>query len=257
VPGIVVAAVLLALGGLIANGLGLGVTWRALLAAPGTVVMLVGAGLINPGWSRAFIGVLVFLAAISLDGFERRCQARHLNPGTVLLAVSVVGLYEAVPDPDLALVLLGASLPLLLLGWPVPAASLGGAGWAAFGLLGWEAGVGGTGRLSAVIGGVGCLGLFLAEPIATALRRNRSSFLELLPSGPAGGLVLGLVQLAVVYVASRLAGANPRHDARLAVVIVAADLVLSALVLSSIARRPRGANSRPRVPGGSTFKQGT
>lgn len=235
VTGCVAGAALLGLGGLAASGRDYGLLWRGVLAAPGTVVLMAGAGLVNPGWSRAVVGVLVFLAAISLHGFERRCRAHDLNPGMVMLAVTVVGLYETVPDPDLALVLLGAALPLLFLGWPFPAASLGGAGWAAFGLVGWEAGVGGSGRLSAVIGGVGCLGLFLVEPLATALRGNKVSVLELLPPRAGGGLVLGLAQLAVVYVASRIAGANPRHDATVAVLIVAADLALWALGFSWLA----------------------
>ena len=85
--------------------------------------------------------------AVVLADFDVRWRHRGLGP--VLLPVSLLGVYATVPDTEMALVALGAALPLSLLGWPVALASWGRAGaWAVAGSLVWVTASGGVGRAS-------------------------------------------------------------------------------------------------------------
>jgi len=97
-----------------------------------------------------------------LDHYHRR---RSLGPA--LLLVTVVGVYLTVPDTEGARALVGAAIPLVLVVLPRPAATLGASGLgASLGILTWITVVEGTPRPGSVVGGLGCLGLFVAEPLA-------------------------------------------------------------------------------------------
>jgi hypothetical protein len=170
VTGLTVAVVLLVAGGLVADLARLPMAARLVLGVPGAIVLVQKTALPDPTWARVFAGVLAVVGGTLVADLDRRHAANGLGP--VLATVTVVGLYENVPDPDFALLIVGAALPLVLLGWPVPLARLGGAGSAGLmGLFAWADAVGGRGRLSAVIAGAACLGLLAVEPVSRLLRR--------------------------------------------------------------------------------------
>jgi hypothetical protein len=176
-----------------------------------------------PGpWLSLLAAVAAVVVAVLLADFDDRWGHRGLGPA--LLAVSLAGVYATVPDTEMALVALGAVLPLTLLGWPRPLASLGRAGaWAAAGSLVWVVASGGAARGSAVVGGIACLGLLVVEPVARRLHPEHRSVLARLPDGRLGTPAAAAVQLGLVYVASRVAGTQPS-------VVVAAAIALAATV---------------------------
>jgi hypothetical protein len=177
------------------------------------------------------------VGAVALADFDTRWGHRGLGP--VLLAVSFAGVYTTVPDTELALVALGAALPLALLGWPWPLASLGRLGAAsAAGALCWVATIGGVGRGSAVVGGIACLGLMVIEPMARRLQPDRRSVLECLPDGHWGAPLIAAVHLGFVYVAARVAGTRPTVAS--ATVLALVELVAGvslALVVTAVGTR--------------------
>jgi hypothetical protein len=155
----------------------------AALAAGGALWL--GGGALT-GWSLAaeegaMAAVLVALATCAagalLDDFDRRRRAQGLAP--LLLAVTAGGIYATVPDVEAAVVVVGAAMPMALLGWPFPLAwarparpppSLGTPGaLATAGLLVWTVAAGSSGRAGPVAGGLACLGLLVAEPLARRL----------------------------------------------------------------------------------------
>jgi hypothetical protein len=185
--------------------------------------LVVGAGVVVGGWLLA--------------DFDARWRQRGLGP--VLLTVSIAGVFSTVPDTETALVALGTALPLTLLGWPWPLASLGRAGaYAAVGALLWVVATGGLGRASSVVGGLGCLALVVVEPLARLLSPG-GSVLDLLPTGRLGAVVAGGLHLGLVYVAARVAGFQASVAA--AAWIVAAELGLAVALAAAVgsARRRR------------------
>jgi len=143
---------------------------RVLASLPGAAVLAFGTRLPAPLAARLLAGAVVVLVAATLPGLERRHRGTGLGP--VLFAVSAVGCYETVPTPDLALVVVGVSVPLALLAWPRPLARLGRSGPAAVAILAWAAVAGGQGRPVTMVTGLACLGLLLVEPLAALLGRH-------------------------------------------------------------------------------------
>jgi hypothetical protein len=191
-----------------------------------------------PPWIAVAAGV----AGALLAGFDRRWRGQGLAP--LLLAVSAVGVYATVPDVEWALVVVGAALPLALLGWPGPLApggllgprrrdgpaqpppSLGVAGsLAAAALLAWTVAAGGAGRPGSVVGGLACLGVLAVEPLArlldprhrSALARPRAAWTAL-----AAHLVLVAVAARVVGRAETVAAALPLAGLALAAALAVA-----------------------------------
>jgi hypothetical protein len=151
------------------------------------------------------VAVVTVIGAWSVADFDRRWRSQGYVP--VLWAVTVVGVYYTVPDTTEALVLLGAALPLIPLGWPWPVASFGRAGsWAAVGILTWTIAIEGYFRQSAIVGGIGCLGILAFEPLVRLLRRDHSTPFQLLPASRWGVIVLAIGHLGLVYYSSRVAG---------------------------------------------------
>jgi hypothetical protein len=101
-------------------------TWYrgAVLAVPGA--LLLARGVISDP-DVAWVGPLVAMATVGgglvLAEFDRRWSG--LGAAPLLLAITAAGIYGTVPDTEEALALLGAALPLVLLGWPLTFASLG------------------------------------------------------------------------------------------------------------------------------------
>ena len=162
------------------------------------------AGLaLRPPW----IALLAGVAGALLADFDRRWRRQGL--AVPLLAVSAAGVYLTVPDVEAAVVVGGAALPRVLLGWPVPfwrahpPPSLGLLGaLAAAGLLVWTVASGGAARPGSVVGGLGCLGVLAVEPLARLLdRRHRSPL-----AGERAGWIALAVQLLLVGVAARVVG---------------------------------------------------
>jgi hypothetical protein len=175
------------------------------LAVPGAWLLVARSGLELEQWARLLLGASIVLGGWLLADFDARWRRQGLGP--VLLAVSVAGVYVTVPDTEQALVALGVALPLALLGWPWPLASLGRAGaFAATGVLLWVVGAGGAARGSAVVGGAACLGLLAVEPVARLLDPRRDSVLEWLPESRWGVVAAALPHLGLVYLAARVAG---------------------------------------------------
>ena len=221
--------VLLGLGGFVAGYLG-GVD-RALvstaLAVPGAIALSTHTGAHRAYWVAPLAIIAVVCAAPLTADFDRRFGVR--GGPLVLYAVSVVGVFYAVPNTARALVLLGVALPIALLGWPIALARLGQAGsYVAVGALVWVATYEGRGRDAATIGAIACLGLLVVE------RWSNSRW------GVAGAV---LVQLVLVLVASRVAGI--RHATGTAALVVVIEMSTAVLVLwrfdlSAGSRQDRG-----------------
>ena len=226
----------------------LGVPWfvQAGLAVPGSV-MLAATAVPGGGWVPAFVASTVVVGGTAAGEFDRRWRDTGIGP--VLLAISVAGVYVTTPETKRVLVLLGAALPLPLLGWPIPLAAVGRAGtYAATGVLMWAAALDGATRQSSIVGAAACLGLLVAEPVARIAGRGRSP-LELLAPLPRWLWVLpaALAHLGLVFVAARVAGL--RADVESAVVIAGALLASSIVVGALLAPLLRRRLPVPSAPG--------
>jgi hypothetical protein len=181
------------------------------LFVPGGVLLALSLPERTPLWASMACAVAVVAGSAlgaELDHYHRR---RSLGP--MLLLVSVVGVYLTVPDTEGARALVGAAIPLVLVVLPRPAATLGAAGLgASLGVLGWITVVEGLPRPGSIVGGLGCFGLFVAEPLA---RRYVPGLRERDGHGPfdhwRNTAVATGVQAVVVLWASRVAGFA--HDA--------------------------------------------
>jgi hypothetical protein len=198
-------------------------------ALPGASLMTTNTLLPSPNWVNTLVVVTVTVGGTLVVDFDRRHRDRGWAP--MLIAVSALGVYYTVPDTERAMVLLGAALPLVLLGWPFPLASLGAVGaYPSVGALAWVAASDGRGRLTAIVGGVACLGLLVAEPIARLVRQDARGVIDALPREPLSAIVLGAGQLVLVFGASRVVGMRPvvRDAALLAVMELTAAVVILA-----------------------------
>ena len=198
--------VLVAVAGIGAAGAGLGSRprWllRGALAAPFATLLAVDSS--PTAWTRVAVGLAATLVALSAADLDRRLGWGMLTP--VLYAMSVAGVFVAVPDTEEAAALLGAALPLAVLAWRVPWARLGSAGAAsATALLIWTTAVGGRGRPPSIVGGLACLGLLAVVPLLDLLL-GRGRFRS--PSPTRAVLVHGVP----VLVAARIAGISPHMD---------------------------------------------
>ena len=207
----------------------------ALAAGVQLTLGLPGEPVPGPALGLAIVVAAVGVAALLAD-FDARWRHRGLGP--VLLSVSLLGVYATVPDTEMALVAVGVALPLSLLGWPWPLAAWGRVGaWMVAGSLLWVVASGGVGRGSAVIGGIACLGLLAVEPIARRLHPDRRSVLSRLPGGLLGAPVAAVVQLLLVYVASRVAGTRSSVAAA-ATIAMAGAAVAVGLALAAAGKVP-------------------
>lgn len=241
------------LGGLVAALACLGLWWRGrdrppavagfALAAAAAVGFAVAApprpSLPWPALVAAAVAVAAALAA-----FDRRWRSLGLAP--VLLAVTAAGIWATVPDVEAALVLLGAALPMALLGWPPflarraparPPPAFGVAGsLAVAGVLVWAVASGGTGRPGSVVGGLACLGLLAVEPAVRALDPRRRSPLDPLERRPGLAWAALAAQLVLVAVAARVVGRPERAATALGLAVL--ELGLAVAAGAAVARRP-------------------
>jgi hypothetical protein len=217
---------------------GLLTMWWRPLALTGLVFAIPGASLLasntdlpDISWVKPLVVVATVVGGTLVADFDRR-HARRGWP-VVMFAVSVVGVYFTVPDTERALVLVGASLPLVLLGWPFPFASLGTVGaYPAVGALAWTAAFEGLGRPASIVAGVACLGLFVAEPIARLAQGPTQAILSRLPMRWWIAFPVVIGHLVLVFIASRVAGL--RTGVGTAAVIALIELAMALTVLSAL-----------------------
>jgi hypothetical protein len=235
------------LGALLAAGVVADLThlpWiaRVPLAIPGALLIAGTSEVGETSWAPTAVVAAVVVGGSLVAPFDGAW--RDHGPGPLLLGISMAGVYLTVPDTERALLVFGAALPLAGLGWPVRLASLGGAGsMTAVGLLSWTAAADGFGRPSSIVGGLACVGLMVAEPLAADAVGRAGALAERLrgvwwavPALAAGHVVL-------VFIASRVAGV--RDTVEEAVFICGATLVVAIVVLAVVT----AAFSRPRQTG--------
>jgi hypothetical protein len=244
-PGLVEGLAALAGAGLVAGVLPRPEIAGIVLAVPGAWVVASRGDLMDVGWVPVLVAAAAVLGGALVADFDRRWRRTGFAP--VLLAVAAVGVYYSVPDTEQASVLLGAALPVAALGGPLALAGLGSAGaYAATGLVAWTAATGGLARPSSIVGGIACLGLLIAEPLARALAPTGASLLDFVERRWWGVVPVAAGQLTLVYVASRWAGLRPGVGQ--AVVIVTIDLAVAVAIVagygSGLGGRSRAAHSQ-------------
>lgn len=260
--GTATAFVLLALGGIAATRMRsrmwdqwyvtFGRTAVALL--PGAVLLAVTFPVTTPAWLRIAAAVGVLVTGVLAHDFDLEQGPR--GAPFVLLAVSAVGVYYTVPDTELPLVLLGASVPFALISFPQPLRRMGSAGTATtMGVFAWVIVVGGQGRAGSVVAGFATLGLLLVEPLARRLprsnavagkwvegRRHSERWMSVV-------IVAALVQLTLCAYCATMAGRESEAYAAALMVVPALVLVgaLAPTVLPLTRVRPRSTSSRRRA----------
>jgi hypothetical protein len=214
-----------------------------LAAMPFAGLLALAPGVPSTGWVRALVVGGVAAGAMAAARTDAMWDATGLTP--VLYAITAFGVFAAVPDTEEAAVLLGASVPAVLCGWPLGRARLGPAGAAgAAALMVWVSAVGGRGRLPSIVGAVACLGLLVTLPAGRWLA-DRWLGRTVCAGDPAvlpPVLVLA-AQAATVAVASRVAGIS--SELRVAVP-TAVGITIAALAASAWLTGHRWRSSRVR-----------
>ncbi len=197
----------LVLAGLVGAGLRLPL-FGALLSVPGAWIVATNAALPHAGWIHFVVGAGTVVGGYLMGEFDSHHRAQAF--GMPLLAVTVACVYFTVPDTEGAAVLLGAALPLALLGWPLPLASIGRAfAPAVTAVVLFTVARGGWARPSSVIGGAACLGLLVLVPAVRAVFRQRRDLVDVIAAGwspTAAALPVCFVQLLFAGFASRIVG---------------------------------------------------
>ncbi len=196
------------------------------------VVAFSAGGAVSPVITGAAIALAAALVTTHDDHFRDAASTMPLFFGSTL------GVLVTVPDTEQAMVLVGAALPTVLLGWPLRLGSLGPAGAAAIGVFGYVAVT--AVRAGAVIGALGSLGLLLVEPIGRALARRRPTALRAIAHGRGIGFYVFVALHAVLVLgAARIAGL--RNDATTATLLLLPFLAAGVL----LAAAPSGAQPPP------------
>lgn len=248
-PGLLEGLVALAGAGLAARVLPRPGLSGSILALPGAWMLASAGDFGEIGWLRAVVVAAASAGGALVADFDRRHEETGLPP--VLFAVTVAGVYFVLPDTEHASVLLGASLPLLLLGRPRALAGLGSAGaYAATGLVVWTVAADGAARPAAIVGGVACLGLLVIEPLARTIRPRGSSLLIGFGRPGPSFAVAAAGHLALVYIASRWAGLRPTVTE--SVVIVTIEFVLAMAAVAGMGGVVAAKGRTPRMQHGGT-----
>jgi hypothetical protein len=201
-----VACAVLAMGGAAAGRTRHGSSIAgAAMALPGALLVILALDGSGSSWTPWLVVLVIVAGAPLLASFDRR--QRNLGLGPLLFTITVAGAYVTLPDTERVLAMLGAALPLTLLGWPRPLASIGpGGGYALVGVYAWVAASGGQLRTAAVIGAIGALGLLLVEPIARWLAGDAPVSAGRRTADTHTLLAFAAFQVIVVALAARLAG---------------------------------------------------
>lgn len=200
---------------------------RMLAAVPGAWLIVGSLGTVYSTWISWLLLAVIVVGGTFTAHTDQKLSAPILGP--LLLAVTAIGVFLAVPDTEEILVVVGAIVPLAVLGWPLGISKLGSSGsYMAVGILVWASAWGGVGRPAAIVGAVSCLGVFLLIPV--------SPHRDVLFSWDSYGALLVGLHLGLVAVASRLSG--QQSDPRLAVVYAAAALGGGYIITQLATTRP-------------------
>jgi hypothetical protein len=190
----------------------LGRWWSVLLMVSGALLVIADLeGL--PGWMQV-VGFVAIVVAVPLATHLDRVLPRCMP---LLVLVSVAGIYACAPDTEISKVMLGALVPVALLGF-VRGVQPCAATASLVGLVVWTAVLEGRGRPGAVVGSIACLGVVLLAPL---VRWRRSALRPTL-------LVLA-TQVALVLFVSRVAGL--RDSAWIALALCVPAFVIASLLL--------------------------
>jgi len=238
---LVPALMALGVGGLVVDVAPTTGRFLPLLALPGAW-LLAATVEADQDWLSLAVGLTAAFGGALVSDFDRRWSFQPPGPG--LVVVSFAGVFLTVPETAEALPVLGAALPLTLIGWPLNLARLGAGGsLASTGLLAWVVAQGGMFRDSAVVGGLACLAMLVAEPLGRALVRRRVAW-------PTTVLVLVAVATAhvvMVILAARVAGLREQLEPALALAVL--TLVLGIVVSAGVWQAgSSGAERRRRSP---------
>ncbi len=224
-----------------------------LVAIPGAVVLANE----NDGLQAGWIGMLIVLGTVAIGAtagdLDRRSARYGLGP--ILLVITVLGIYVTVPDTELMRTIVGVALPLVLLGFPYAAASLGAGGaFAAIGTLLWVLPVDGRGRAGSIVGAVVAFALLYGEPLGRALAAELETRIRFTRYPVKQPLVVYVVaQLVLVAYATRVAG--QAESASLALILalpaIAASIAFGVFCVMPERRRRRHRPSKRR-PGSSS-----
>lgn len=207
-------------------------TWAVLaLAAPFAYVL--ARDISTTTWIQVAVLLGATVGATAVARTEEAWREEAVTPA--LLAITAAGVFAAVPDTEEAAALLGAAVPVLVLGWPLRLVTLGRAGaGGATALLVWVIAVGGRGRPPSIVGALACIGLLLTLGLPWWPSRPRGW-------APAGRVwrgwpvVLALAAHAgIVVLASR--GAGIRDDLSTAVPLAVVSAVAAVAAGAALAR---------------------
>ena len=228
---------LLALAGLVVDIMRMSIAYVVVGAIPGAVVIASVDAPINALWARSLVVATTVIGGIAVASFDRRWTRHGL--GAPLVAMWVLGAYVTLPDTEAALAMLGATVVVAVSAWPLRLACVGACGALPIaGLIGWTARYSGTGRVSSMVGAVACAGVLVVEPATRLLRGFGTGPLDVLVNPSRGRwwtlLAVAPVQLALVFVAGRIAGLSREVERAVVVVAVEAIVAIAAsLVLSA------------------------
>jgi len=205
----------------------------AVALVPGAVWLAAVTPLAGSDLSRAILAISTIAIGVGMRDFDAMHGAR--GAPWLLYAVTTAGVYLAVPDTELARVMLGVALPFVLLSIPRPLCPFGPAGSAALaGMFTWVVVVGGRGRPGSVVGGLATIGLLVAEPlgrhtigmVTRGVRdprdRNQDAWLS-------RAAVAAIAQLIIVLYASRVVA---REDFAVTALLITAPLAAVAVIAS-------------------------
>lgn len=213
----------------------------AIAMTPGAIYLAASTPLAGSSTSRVVLALATIGIGVAVRDFDA-VKGRRGAPW-LLFAVAAGGVYLAVPDTELARVMLGVSVPFVLLSIPTPLCSFGAAGSAAVsGLFTWVVVVGGRGRPGSVVGGLAIIGLFVAEPVGRRLTarfteraRRRVHSYEIGPidrnqdSWLTKTLLAATAQFVIALYASRVVG---REDKALSALLILLPMIVIAVVVA-------------------------
>jgi hypothetical protein len=201
------------------------------LSIPAAIAIAAHGELAGPSWLRWVVGTTIVVGGWLAQETDRRSRVDGLLP--VLFAITAVGMYYTLPDTEESLVLMGVLLPMAATAWLLRVRSLGAGGVRiAVAICAWTVAAGGVWRDTAIIGGIGSLGVIAGAPVAPYLNlRVRPIAMPSTWRLPA----VSAIHLAAVYVASRVAGTAT--DGVVLPAVLAAGACVAGGVLASAALR--------------------
>jgi len=213
----------------------------AVAIAPGAIYLAAVTPLAGGSTSRTVLAVSVIVIGVAMRDFDAMRGPRGVP--WLLFLITAAGVYLAVPDTELARVMLGVALPFVLLSVPKPMFPLGPAGSPALaGVFAWVVVVGGRGRPGSVVGGLATIGILVAEPL------GRRVFGSLIPPSrriPVDNfeedwrLVAGVAAVAQVLIILYASRVVAREDAAGAALLICLPMIaIAALCVPMIYPKP-------------------